>query len=307
MIEEDLIEVSSSSLCARGGRRPCPWHRTRVPGAAFGSGGDEDARLVSRASKVNASRPEPVRRVTCWFVKSAVSSRVVRWNVAFVVSGAPRALRRRGRGRSAAPAGAAHTFSSRFSRARERFDDDDDCDSRTTTTISRRDRRHEVARPLQPEPHLFESLFTRARAQSGRHRERFDDTASDSTTTTSDSTTTTTISRRDRRRRRFRRRPSISARLRGFFLGKKSSRAAMCPARAPQREFRGHERRVVRAPVRLRMRLYRRLYATRARRGPRVERLARRRRRGDGRVGRVHFRERGVRSTRAVAAGGVDG
>jgi hypothetical protein len=33
----------------------------------------------------------------------------------------------------------------------------------------------EVARPLQPEPHLFESLFTRARAQSGRHRERFDD------------------------------------------------------------------------------------------------------------------------------------
>ena len=123
-----LTDGPPSSLRARGGRRPCPWHRTRVPGAAFGSGGDEDARLVSRAPKVNA----------------------------------------------------------------------------------------------------------------------------------------------------------------------------MCPARAPQRESRGRERRVVRAPVRLR----RRLYATRAglvrspRLRPRVERRARRRRRGDGRVGRVHFRERGVRSTR---------
>ena len=134
MIEEDLIEVSSSSLCARGGRRPCPWHRTRVPGAAFGSGGDEDARLVSRASKVNASRPEPVRRVTCWFVKSAVSSRVVG-----------------GTSPSSSPARRARFVAG-----------------------------HEVARPLQPEPHAPFRVAFHARA--------------------SDSTTTT-IAIRGRRRR----------------------------------------------------------------------------------------------------------
>ena len=175
MIEEDLIEVSPLLHSARAGDGDhAPGIGRARPRAAFGSGGDEDARLVSRASKVNASRPEPVRRVTCWFVKSTVSSRVV-GGTSPSSSPARRARFVAGHEVARPLQPEPHTpfrvaFHARAS------------DSTTTTIAIRRRRRRSlaaivvtrVARPLRPDAPC-ESHYAARELKSGRHRERFDD------------------------------------------------------------------------------------------------------------------------------------